>query len=369
MKVNAVELLGRLNKVSGVVSDKGVIEELRSFHFLPDAETGILKIAGTDGNMTLLQTMEFEATDSSDASLLVLSVGKLLDIIRYAGHEVEFVYSAEDNHEDGIKIVTPKSEIKLRRHFGLDEDLVNFDLDKETDFEDELTASELKGLLSSLSGVIDGSATDTASKTVFIRNEFAFAGDDISVSRVVTKSNASYEFLVREVRQMLNLLSSVDPGSTVYLKKTENGEKYVFKTDLDVLTFNVPDVYSPELEVIDEFTPKLAVMVSKEELTRGIQLVRSTSEDNTINFELSESVLNLTSFYLGEESADDVDVISAKLTDGVTKIKFDVSALDILKLLSIIPSENVVLSVDSDMQILHVREPQKQVISAISVNM
>lgn len=369
MKVNALDLLVRLNKVNGVVSDKSVIEEFKSFHFLPDVETGIVKIAGTDGNMTLLQTLEFEPTEASDGSLLVLSVGKILDIIRYAGHEVEFVYSEEDNKEDGIKIVTPKSEITLLRHFGLDDDLVNFDLDQETDFVDEFTAGELKALLSSLSGVVDASETDESAKTVFLTKENAVVGDDMTFSRISKESNEAYELTVRAVRQMLSLLGSLDADSTVYLKKTEDGEKTIFKTDLEVMSFMTPYVAAPDMTELDEFASSFSVVVDKNELVRSIHLVRSTSTENTINFEMTENILNLTSFFLGEQASDELDVFQHLSPANLTSLKFHTSALDLLKLLAIITSDKVVLALDKDLGILQVRDPQNVVMSAITVTL
>lgn len=369
MKVNALELLVRLNKLNGVVNDKSVIEEFKSFHFLPDVETGTVKIAGTDGKMTLLQTLEFEPTEASDGSLLVLSVGKILDIIRYAGHEVEFVYSEEDNKEDGIKIVTPKSEITLLRHFGLDDDLVNFDLDQETDFVDEFTAGELKSILSSLSGVVDASETDESAKTVFLTKEAAIVGDDMTFSRINKVSNESYELTVRVVRQMLSLIGSLDPESIVYLKKTEDGEKTIFKTDLDVMSFMTPYVAAPDMNELDDFLSSFTVVVDKNELVRGIQLVRSTSTENTINFEMTEKTLNLTSFFLGEQASDELDVFKFLSPSNLQSLKFHTSALDMLKLLNLITTDKVVLALDKDMAILQVREPLNEIMSAITVSL
>ena len=93
MKFNSSELLNSLSKVSTIVSDKSVVEQLRSYHFLPDVEKGQVRIAGSDSIMTLIQRVPYIATEGSDGSHLEISADKLTDIIKYAGPEVEIVYA------------------------------------------------------------------------------------------------------------------------------------------------------------------------------------------------------------------------------------------------------------------------------------
>jgi DNA polymerase III sliding clamp (beta) subunit (PCNA family) len=363
MKINAVELLSALNKVSGVVNDKSVVEELKAFHLLP--ENGILKVAGTDSNMTIIEKVAYEETENSDGTKLVLSANKIMDVIRYAGHEIEFVYNAEDT-DGGVKIVSPTSSVTLFKHFGIADEIINFELDAEEDFEDEIKVSELKSIFSNLSAVVDTSVTDPSFKTIFFNGEKALVGDETTISTIECTTNGKYEFGIKVVKQTLSILNGLDPESFVKLKKIDEGSKILLKTDSDVLSFGIADVMEPNLEVIEQFVSVASVLVSKEDFNRSINLVRATSEEDKINVELTEDKTNLTSYFEGEEARD--ELVNAKSQIKVENgFKFESLASQLLKLNSIIDSEGVVLEVDNESNILLVRDPKKKVVSAISV--
>lgn len=361
MKVNAIELLNALNKVSGVVSDRSVVEELKAFHLLP--EDGVLKVAGTDSDMTIIAKVEYESTENSDGTKLVLSADKIMDVIRYAGHEIEFVYNEEDE-DGGVKIVTPRSNVTLFKHFGIADDIINFELDTEEDFKDEIAAVDLKFILSSLSTIVDSSVTDPSFKTIFLNGTKAVVGDETTITTIDCITNDTYELSLKAVRQLISLVNSLESDSIIKFKKIDEGSKILIKSGDVVMSFGISDVMEPELEVFEQFKSVASVLISKEELTRAIHLVRSTSEEDKINVELTGERTVLTSYFEGEEATDYIDNVKNKVE---VDFKFETLASQLLKLNSIIDSEGVVLEVDSESSILLVREPKRRVTSAISV--
>ena len=365
MKVNTVELLNALTKVNGIVGDKSVVEDLRSFHMLPEGE--ILKIGGTDSNMMLVESVTIEPTDASDGSLLVVSVGKILDILRYAGHEVEFEYTSDSEE---VNIITPRSNVTLKKHQGITEDVIDFDLDQEIDFQDTFKATELKKVFNSLSSIIDSAETDPSAKTIFLTGERAIVGDDLSMSVMKLSSNGSYEFQLKVVKQILSLISSLGPDDEVMIKKINDGDRVLVKTPVELFSFGSLGVLEPETEVIDEFETHAAVAVSKEELIRSIHLVRATSEEDIIHAEISESMLEFTSFYEGENARDELSVIKSKITDKIVggKVLIDPLASQLLKLISIVDAEAVIISLDTESSILIIRDNSSETVSAYSVN-
>ena len=364
MKVNAVELLSALTKVNGIVGDKSVVEELRSFHMLPEGNR--LKIGGTDSNMMLVESVEIEPTENSDGSLLVLSAGKVLDILRYAGHEVEIEYSAD---EEEVKIVTPRSSVTLKKHFGLSEDIIDFDLELEEDFVDTIKVSDLKTVFNSLASIIDSTGTDPSAKTIFLTGEKALVGDDTTLSLMKFATKGKYEFSLKVVKQIMALISSLDGEAEVSLKMVSDGDRTLLKTPVEVFSFGFMDVLEPETEVIDEFEAHASVFVSKEDFIRSIHLVRATSEEDMINVEIGKEVVELTSYYEGENARDEVAVLKGKVNDTIAggKVKIESLASQLLKLSGVIGEEGIVVSLDTESSILIIRDKDKELVSAISV--
>lgn len=364
MKVNTVDLLNALTKVNGIVGDKSVVEDLRSFHMLP--EENLLKIGGTDSNMMLVETVEIEPSDASDGSLLVVSVGKILDILRYAGHEVEFEYTSDSEE---VSIITPRSKVTLKKHQGITEDVIDFELDQEDEFKDTFKVSELKKVFNSLSSIIDSTETDPSAKTIFLNGERAIVGDDLSLSVMKIASNDSYEFQLKVVKQILSLISSLGPDDEINVKKIHDGSRILLKTPVELFSFGFLDVLEPETDAIDDFETHAAVAVSKEELIRSIQLVRATSEEDIIHAELSERMVEFTSFYEGENARDELSVIKSKITDKIIggKVLIESLASHLLKLISVIDAEAVIVSIDTESRILIVRDNASDTVSALMV--
>lgn len=367
MKLNSIELLGALSKVSGIVSDKSVVEELKSYHLLPNPETKKVKIAGTDSMMTLIEEIDYEPTENSDGTLLVLGAEKVLEIIKYAGHEVELVYS-EDSESDEVKIVTPKSEVVIRKHFGLSDDIIDFNMGDVESFDDEIEVAVIKKAFSSLGSLIDTSNTDPTAKTIFLSGEKAIIGDDTTLSTIDIATNEKYEFNIKVVKQLLSLFNGVDAESKVFLKKYEEDNKILVKTDKDIFKFSIYDVYEPDLEIIEEFESQASLLVAKEEFIRGLNLVKATSEEDKVHISLKENELILESYFEGENARD---VIAAPKCDVKVEggIKFESLASQLIKLANVIDSEGIVVTIDPESSILLVREPRKKIISAISVNL
>lgn len=367
MKLNSIELLGALSKVSGIVSDKSVVEELKSYHILPDAETKLVKIAGTDSMMTLIEEIPFEPTEGSDLSLLVLGADKVLEIIKYAGAEVELVYTGGETEEsEEVHIVTPKSKIVIRKHFGLSDDIIDFEMGDEDNFDDEIPVNVLKTVLSSLASLIDSTNTDPAAKTIFLNGTKAIIGDDITLSTINLETTGKYEFNIKVVKQILSLLGSLDGESIVQLKKYDDENKILIKTEKDIFKFSIYDVYEPELEIIEEFESQASLLVSKEDFIRGLHLVKATSEDDKVNITLKEGEVVLESYFEGENATDNIPAPKCEIkVDG--GIKFESLASQLVKLATVIDSEGIVLTVDPESSILLVREPRKKIVSAVTV--
>lgn len=365
MKVNASELLQALSKVYGVVNDRNVVEEFRAFYLLP--ENGELKIAGTDSNMTLIERVPYEETENSDGSSIVVSTEKIMDVVKYAGEEIEFVYNAES---EDIKLVTPKSTVTLRKHLSMVEDLIDFSIDKEEEFVDEIEVKELKTILSSLASVIDSSANDPSFKTIIMNGEKAIVGDDSLLTVMECETKERYEFSFRVIKQVLSLLNGLDPESMVKLKKINDGEKVLLRTEKDVLSFSLMDVIEPDLDILNDFTSVASLLVGKQEFIKAIHLVKATSEEDKIYMKLREDNLLLTSFdsSVGEEARNEVEVVKSKIVEK-EELEVETLASQVLKLTNIIDSEGVVLELDKEAYILVIREPKRKIVSAISVRL
>lgn len=365
MKVNTVDLLNALTKVNGIVGDKSVVEDLRSFHMLPEGD--VLKIGGTDSNMMLVESVTIEPTEASDGSLLVVSVGKILDILRYAGHEVEFEYTSDSEE---VNIITPRSKVTLKKHQGITEGVIDFDLDQEDDFKDTFKVSELKKVFNSLSSIIDSTETDPSAKTLFFTGDRAIVGDDLSLSVMNIQSNDEYEFQLKVVKQILSLISSLGPDDEIKIKKINKGERVLVKTPVELFSFGSLGVLVPETDSIDDFERHAAVVVSKEELIRSINLVRATSEEDIIFTEISENMIEFSSYYEGENARDELSVIQGKITDRIVggKVQIDPLASQLLKLISVIDDEVVIISIDTESLILTIRDKGVTTVSALIIN-
>lgn len=363
MKLDSKELLEALGKVSGIVNDRQVVQSLRTFHFLP--EDGVLKVAGTDSNTTLIESVDYIPTDKSDGSKLTISADKIMDVVRYAGDELEFIYTEES---EGLVIETPTNKVTLFKYdTSMDDmgDIIDFELGKEEDFSDEVEVGELKVVLNSLSTVVDSATADPSFKTIFLNGEQAVVGDEATITTIDFITNEKYEFSLKIAKQVITLLNSLEEDSVVKMKKFGEGTRVLLRTDVDVMSFGLSDVFEPDLDVIVDFKPVASVLVAKEDLTRGIHLVKSTSEEDRITLNLGESNVRLTSYNQGEEAKDDVSVGKAKVSK---EIDLGTLAPELLKLIGIVDSVGVVLAVDEVSSILQVREPTKKVVSAIVIS-
>lgn len=376
MKLNSIELLGALNKVSGIVSDKSVVEELKSFHLYPDVEKGEVRIAGTDSMMTLINRIPYTPTDGSDDSCLVIGADKLIEIIKYAGPEVELKYADGEENEE-VNIVTPRSKVVLRKHFGISDGIIDFDIEDESEFDDTLKAGVLREVFSRLSGLIDNANTDPAAKTIFFTKERAVISDDINLSVMTLETNESYEFNIKVVKMISSLLNSLDPESDVHLKKYVDDSLILVKTENDTFRFSMYDVYEPDLDLIDTFEPSASVLVSKNEFIQGLNLVKATSEEDKANITLRKSEKEgregevvLESFFEGENSNDVIGCPKGAFkVEGVNEIKFESLVSLIVKLANVIDSEGIVVAIDVESSVLFIREPKKKIVSAISVRL
>lgn len=374
MKFNSNVLLNSLNKVSSIVSDKSVVEQLRSYHFLPDLEKGEVRIAGTDSIMTLIQRVPFIATEGSDGSHLEISADKLSDIIKYAGPEVEFVYTEGEENEE-VNIITPRSKVVLRKHFGNNEELIDFDIENVTEFDDEMEVSQFKEIISLLGSLIDSNNIDPAAKTIFFDKERAIVGDSISLSIMDIVTNESYEFNIKVVRMILSLLNNEDAESKVKLKKYEEDGMILVKTENSTFRFSIADVYPHDLELINTFEATTSVLVSKEEFIQGLHLVKATSEEDKVNITIRKSEkagiqgeVLLESYFEGENSSDTIGCSRGMFNDAEKEtLKFESLVSLLVKLTNVIDNEGVVVALDTESSVLFVREPRKKIISAISV--
>ena len=350
MKVKGNDLINGIKKSRGVVEDSMVIEYLRGFRFNP--RQGLVNIAGSDGRMTLLATIPYEETDSSDNSILSIPSDKIQELVKYikADDEVEFKYSED---KDNVEITVNNYVLKTHKK-EFENELIDFSMVQETEFDDKVDLSELVFVIESLINVLVPDDPDLVYQTIYFDGKYAYAFTGDVYVKIKFETKHQYQMDHRIARQVLVVLKNTE-GEHVYLKNYEESGQIMIKTESDLLIYRLMDDEIYEVDVMDDFKGDLTLKLKMNELVNAIFRTSLGSDDGDINLKAGDKKLILNSMTeTGEIAYDEVKIVELKGEPN----KDDLSVLysTLVKLCKAIRESEIEIDFDMDNNILRIRD-------------
>ena len=352
MKLKGCDLVGGIKKSRGVVEDSLVIEYLRGFRFNPRVEEGLVDIAGSDGRMTLLATIPFVESEDSDNSVFSVSSNKVQELVKYIKDkdDVEFKYTEDSN---SVEIMVGAYSLKVHKK-EFENELIDFDMVKENDFDDTLELESFVFVLDSLINVLIQDDPDLVYQTIYFDGDYAYAFTGDTYVKVEFKTNKQYLIDYRIAKQLLVLLKNTT-GESVNLKIYEDMGQIMVKTDSDLLVYRLMDDEIYNVDGMQDFKDIFSFKVDLSGLVRSINMTSLGSDDGDINLKIEDGVLKLSSINdLGELAYDEIQIKDLK--GNAFKDDIQVLCSTLVKLSKAIREKEVEISIDTDNNILRIKD-------------
>lgn len=327
MLINSAELLANAKKSIGIVNDKSLVEDIRSFYLKYRSEESSLYIAGSDGSISFLSKIkvdkESNLSEDYEDFETVINAQKLFKIVSNISSErVRLVNNNNFILIESIDRVT-SDRFKLSK-IGDDYVYVPFELyDKECN--DIFKVSELLSCLESLYNIASSAETlDQRYSQIYFDGTKAYATNISILGYVEFKSNDTYIIPIKAAKCFIDLLS-ITSSDEVMLGYDNDRVACVVKTkDNDVFVFNLIEYELLPIDTITETKNDIEIIVDKNKLIQALTKTSVCSDDGNIEFtllerEINKSVVKILKFYstnsVGEEVESKVLIQSSKSSD------------------------------------------------------
>lgn len=362
MKIKGIDFIEGIKKAKGVVGEGDVIEHLRGFVFNP-RENGVLDIAGSDGRITLLVRVPYEATDVSDGSVLSVSSDKLQELVKYLDVKDDIEIAYEEGKE-GVWIRAGNYRFDTYKK-EFENEFINFNVIDEDEFDDVLDKDEVVFILESLIKIARVDSPDFEHQTIYMDGESAHIFEGSVLAKIQYETLQKYVIDSKSAKQILMLLKNSE-SEKVGLKYYDESYTTLIRTKNDILTFRVFNPDFPDISFADDFNKEAGFTVNRAEFVNSLLRTRIASYEDEVLVKVSGGKMNLKGVSDIERACDLLEI--ADIEGGLDGVEFEMMVERCVDLCGTIRTKDMKVYLDLGGEMARFEDTSGRVFGMMGIN-